>query len=141
MKILIDTNVAITYISGRKDPFSQQIETVFRLCAEERVDGYLAVHSLSTIWYVSRKAPEKDRRAWLKKLCTIFTVSGADNPSILQAIDNTEFRDFEDALQDCCASVADVDYIVTVNKRDFDGHSTVPAVTPEEFIQLYHQNG
>ena len=34
MKVLIDTNVAITYISGRDDPFSAEIERIMRLCAE-----------------------------------------------------------------------------------------------------------
>ena len=34
MKVLIDTNVAITYISGRDDPFSDEIEEIMKLCAE-----------------------------------------------------------------------------------------------------------
>ena len=62
MKVLIDTNVAITYISGRDDPFAAEIEQLMRLCAEGQIEGVLAFHSLSTIWYVTRKAPEAERR-------------------------------------------------------------------------------
>ncbi len=140
MKILIDTNVAITYISGRNDPYSSEIEEIMRLCAQEKIEGILAFHSLSTIWYVSRKVPENERRKWIRKLCTLLTISGADNELILKAIDNTDFSDFEDALQDCCAVEAEADYIVTVNKRDFTGHSTIAPLTPEEFLSIFKQS-
>ena len=138
MKVLIDANVAITYISGHSDPFSAEIEKIMRLCAEEKIEGVIALHSLSIIWYVSRKAPDEERRKWIKKLCTLLTVSGADNHLILNAIDQTDFSDFEDALQDCCAIEAEADCIVTVNKRDFVGHSVVQAVDPKEFLSMLH---
>ena len=140
MKVLIDTNVAITYISGRDDPFSPEIEEIMRLCAKEKIEGFIALHSLSIIWYVSRKAPDEERRKWIRNLCTLLTVSGADNRLILDAIDKTDFRDFEDALQDCCAAEAEADYIITVNKRDFAGHSVVVALDPKEFLSVFLQN-
>ena len=108
-----------------------------RLCGEEKIEGSLAFHSLSTIWYVSRKIPDEERRKWIRKLCILLTISGADNQLILEAIDKTHFKDFEDALQDCCAVESESDYIVTVNKRDFTGHSTVPAVAPDEFLAIF----
>ena len=137
MRVLVDTNVAITYISGRDDPFSSEIEAIMRLCGEEKIEGSLAFHSLSTIWYVSRKIPDEERRKWIRKLCILLTISGADNQLILEAIDKTHFKNFEDSLQDCCAVESESDYIVTVNKRDFTGHSTVPAVTPDEFLAIF----
>lgn len=111
-----------------------------RLCAEEKIEGFIAFHSLSIIWYVSRKAPDEERRKWIKRLCILLTVCGANNQSILDAIDKTDFRDFEDALQDCCAAEAETDYIVTVNKRDFAGHSIVDVLDPKEFLSVYSQN-
>ncbi len=140
MRILIDTNVAITYISGRNDPFVAEIEQIMRLCAEEQIEGVLAFHSLSTIWYVTRKAPDAERRKWIRQLCTLLTVSGADNQLILDAIEKEDFRDFEDALQDCCAQESGAEYIVTVNKRDFAGHSTVLPLTPKEFLSVFESS-
>ena len=137
MRILIDTNVAITYISGRNDPFAAEIEQIMRLCTEEQIEGVLAFHSLSTIWYVTRKAPDTERRKWIRQLCTLLTVSGADNQLILDAIEKEDFRDFEDALQDCCAEESGAEYIVTVNKRYFAGHSTVLPLTPKEFLSVF----
>ena len=138
MKILIDTNIAITYISGREDPFSSEAEQIMRLCAEEKIEGVLAFHSLSTIWHVSRKMPEDMRRGWIRKLCMLLTVEGAGTESVLEAVENVDFRDFEDAMQDCCAAAAGADYIVTGNVRDFAGHSKVAPVTPAEFLKMWH---
>ena len=136
MKVLIDTNVALTYVSGREDKFSDQSDKIMLLCAEEKIDGLLAFHSLSTIWYVTRKIPDEIRREWIKQLCTILTVVGAENATILDAVADTGFIDFEDALQDCCAIDSDADYIVTVNMKDFVGHSKTKAVTPDELLRI-----
>ena len=107
-----------------------------RMCAEEKISGYIAFHSLSTIWYVTRKATEEERRGYLKRICKILTISGADNESVIRAIENVNFKDFEDALQDCCADEADADYLITANAKDFSGHSIVRAIAPDEFITL-----
>lgn len=141
MRILIDTNVALTYVSGREDRYADEVVRIMRLCAEEKLEGALAVHSLSTIWYVTRQLPEPVRREWIRQLCVLLEVAGASNEAVLSAIDNTAFRDFEDALQDCCAAQADADYIVTANVRDFSGHSSVKAVTPSELLRLAEQRG
>ena len=136
MKVLIDTNVAITYITGREDAFSAEIEEIMRSCAEERMEGILAFHSLSTIWYVTRKLPDDLRRRWILQLCTLLSIAGAEQRFILQVVRNTAFKDFEDALQDCCAAAAGAEFIITANVKDYRGHSLTPAVTPAEFLRI-----
>lgn len=136
MRILIDTNIALTYLSGRDDPFSNDIDTIFRKCAEEEIEGTIALHSLSIIWYQTRKLPEETRRDWIKQICELLTVSGTDNDSVLKAIENVDFKDFEDALQDCCAKTFNAEYTITANIKDYKGVSTIPALTPKEFLEL-----
>ncbi len=65
MRVLIDTNVALTYVSGREEPFSNEVDAIMRKCAKEEIEGALAFHSLSTIWYQTRKLPEAIRRDWI----------------------------------------------------------------------------
>ena len=136
MKLLIDTNIALTYLSGRDDPYKEASGQILKLCAEERIEGYLAFHSLSTIWYVTRRLPDELRREWLRQLCLLLTIIGADNEAVLKAVDNPAFTDFEDNLQDCCAQSADADYIVTGNVKDFQNVSAVRAVTPVELLEI-----
>ncbi len=114
MKILVDTNVIINYISGREDKYSEASDTIMTMCAQEQIEGYVAFHSLSTIWYWSRKYSDFSRRNWIRRICTILKIVSATNKAVLEAINNTDFKDFEDNLQDCCAVTAGADYIVTV---------------------------
>lgn len=136
MRVLIDTNVALTYVSGRDDLFSNEVDAIMQKCAKEEIEGALAFHSLSTIWYQTRKLPEATRRDWIRQLCELLTISGADNKAVLGAINDEDFKDFEDALQDCCATAFEADYTITANIKDFKGVSKIPALTPKEFLEL-----
>ena len=136
MRVLIDTNVALTYVSGREDLFSNEVDAIMQKCAKEEIEGALAFHSLSTIWYQTRKLPEATRRDWIRQLCELLTISGADNKAVLGAINDEEFKDFEDALQDCCATSFEADYTITANIKDFRGVSKIPALTPKEFLEI-----
>ena len=136
MRVLIDTNVALTYVSGRDDPFSNEVDAIMQKCAKEEIEGALAFHSLSTIWYQTRKLPDATRRDWIRQLCELLTISGANNKAVLSAINDESFKDFEDALQDCCATSFEADFTITANIKDFKGVSKVPALTPKEFLEL-----
>ena len=133
--LLIDTNVILNYLTGRSDQYLDSSIKIVKKCASGECTGYIAFHTLSTLWYVLRKWSDKERRDSLKLVCQIFTVASASQSEILAAIENDKFSDFEDCLQDECAQEFDADFIVTRNVKDF-AHSTVKAVSPEEFIQL-----
>lgn len=136
MKVLIDTNMVLTYVSGREDIYSESIDTIMRMCASEAIEGAIALHSLSTIWYCARKLPDGTRREWIRQICELLVVVGADNAALIDAVNRVDFKDFEDAMQDCCALTFEADYIITANVKDFVGHSQVPAVTPNTFLDI-----
>lgn len=77
-----------------------------------------------------------DTRRWLiKNLCDIFRISDLNAEKIISAVENEEFSDFEDCLQEECATAETVDYIVTRNLADFK-QSRVKVIGPEEFMKL-----
>ena len=135
MVVLIDTNVAINYLTNRTDENSVASSRLLTLCGEKTVEGYIAAHSIPTIWYVLRKYPEKDRRTMLRNLCTVLSVAGLNQEDVLSALDREEFTDFEDCLLDQCAQDIEADFIVTCNIRDFS-NSIVPVATPTDFLKL-----
>ena len=53
----------------------------------------------------------------------------------MSAVDNEQFLDFENRLQEECAAAEMVDYIVTRNLADFKW-SRVKVIGPEEFMKL-----
>lgn len=86
-----------------------------------------------------KKVPDEIRRETLKEICEILDVAYAGRELVMNAIDNKEFKDFEDNLQDCCAVNVGADYIITANIKDFIGHSKVSPIAPDEFIKLIDQ--
>ena len=135
MVILIDTNVALDFLTMRQ-PYYKEASDIIRICADEKVQGYIAFHSLPNIFYILRKNySETDRRKMLKKLCFVLRVTGASHEKVCDARGNTKFSDFEDCLQYECAEEISADYIITRNVQDFR-YSEVKAITPKELLDM-----
>ena len=146
MKILIDTNLPITYITSREtDPDREAVNKVMELCAYGVVEGFLAFHSVSNMWFVMTHLKDRSTgAAFLTKsevreniidLCKIITVVGADTEAVIDALENDKFPDFEDCLQEKCAITAGAEYIVTNNTKDYRD-SLIPAITPTDFLKI-----
>ena len=135
MAILLDTNVLLNYLTNRDDPELEASEKIIELCAKGKIDGYMAFHSLSTIWFVLRKVEDSTRREMLRDLCSIINVSAASQSEVMAAIDKAEFKDYEDCLQDKCAKEAEADYIVTCNIRDYS-EAEIEAIVPRKLLSI-----
>ena len=135
MKILVDTNIILDVLLKR-EPHIKTAQIIMTKCADREITGYLAAHSIPNIFYVLRKNySQEERRKFIRNLCEIFRISDLSAEKIMSAIDNEQFSDFEDCLQEECAVAETVDYIVTRNPADFK-QSRVQVVEPEDFVKL-----
>ncbi len=135
MKILVDTNIILDVLLKR-EPHNRAAQVIMTKCAEREITGYLAAHSIPNIFYVLRKEySQAERRKFIRNLCEIFRISDLNAEKIMSAIDNEQFSDFEDCLQEECVVAETVDYIVTRNPADFK-QSRVKVVEPDEFMKL-----
>jgi predicted nucleic acid-binding protein len=119
MRLLVDINVALDVILER-DPWVTEGALLFSAVQERRAEGYLAGHTIPTIHYIVREN-RRDRAvadAAVGKLLRIFTVVGAENAELHQAL-ALGFPDFEDAVQVACAVKVNAEWIVTRNLKDF----------------------
>ena len=138
MKILVDSNVLVDYISIRV-PYYNHAYEIFKLCANKKVKGAVAVHSIPNLYYILRKEMDAPtRRSVIKNMLLVFDVAGISKEMAVHALENEEFKDFEDCLQDECAVSFGADYIVTRNVKDFV-NSSVKAITPEKFLAVYKE--
>lgn len=132
-KVLVDTNVLLDYLLMR-EPFYKDSYKIISDCVEGKVDGCIAAHSISNMFFILRKDFEiVERREILVSICKIFTVEGIDSEKLLAGLYNEEFSDFEDCLQMECAKSFGADYIITRNVNDYK-NSKIPAITPKEFM-------
>lgn len=134
MVVLVDTNVIIDYLATR-EPFYKAASEIVTKCAQKELTGYIAFHSIPNLWYVLRKIPEDRRRQWIIDICSFLRVAGVSHEEVVKAVKMKDFKDFEDCLQDRCASSVGAEYIITRNTMDFV-NSQVQAISPEDFLKI-----
>ena len=138
MRILIDSNVILDSLIGRQ-PFFDQSDYVIKLCAEKKVKGFAAAHTITNLFYTLRKThSDIERRQIILKVFSILEIVKVNYQKLLSATLNFDFKDFEDCVQDECAAEVGADYIITRNVKDFK-LSKIPAVTPEDFIKIFEK--
>lgn len=138
MKVLIDTNVIIDFLMKR-EPFYKDSKEVLMKCTHENIEGFVAMHTVSNLWYVLRNESIENRRKCLRIICLALTVCYANHNEVYDAIKNEKFSDFEDCLQEACAYQNKIDYIITRNVKDFKA-SRVKAISPKEFLLSFNKD-
>lgn len=119
MVILVDTNIILDVFMDR-EPYADEARMIMSKCADREIIGYLAAHSIPNLFYILRKKyTPKERRGLIRNLCDIFRISDLNAEKIVSAVENEEFSDLEDCLQEECAVEAMADFIVTRNPDDY----------------------
>ncbi len=118
-KVLIDTDVILDFFFDRK-PFSEDAAKILSLCESGKIKGFITSIMLSNIHYLLQKtAPHKKVIEKLKMLLKIIDIIITDKKTIEDAL-NSEFKDFEDALQNFSAqNTNEIKVIVTRNAKDY----------------------
>ena len=138
MKALIDSDVVLDFLIKR-EPFFETSGKVVELCSRNKVDGYMAAHSITNLFYLLRKDfSDEERREAILNLFDIFTIEQIDSDKLRTALENKDFKDFEDCLQVECALSIDADFVVTRNANDYK-ESQIQVLKPEEFCKLFDE--
>ena len=134
-KILIDTDVILDFFFDRK-PFSEYSSQVLALCETGKIKGYVTPVICSNLYYLLRQtAPHKKVIEKLGLLLSFVDVIQMNKETIMAAI-NSEFKDFEDALQNFAAQKAgNINVIVTRNVKDFF-FFFISVLSPNNFLTV-----
>ena len=133
-KVLIDTDVILDFFFDRK-PFAEYAAEVLNLCAENEIKGYTTPVIVSNVYYLLRKtAKHAIVVEKIKQLLTIIDIVKIDKNVVLNAL-NSDFKDFEDALQNFSAMEnEEIKIILTRNLKDFK-KSELAILTPETYLK------
>jgi len=131
--IFLDTNIVLDLLAHRM-PFYTEAAKLFSLADKKKVKLSISALCLADTNYIlSRQNPEMEVRKILRKFKVLVNVLPIDDKITDLAL-NSEFRDFEDAIQYFTAIENDQDIIVTRNQPDFK-ESKIPTMTAGEFIK------
>lgn len=137
-RILIDTDVILDLFFDR-EPFSENAAKVLSLCEKKAIIGFVTPVIISNVYYLlSQKAKQEKVIEKLKILLSILEVLVIDKNTIIVAL-NSEFKDFEDALQNYSAELnGEIDMIITRNTKDYK-KSKLGIMNPENFLKLVNE--
>lgn len=134
-QILLDTNIALDLLA-RRIPFYNDAAALFTLADKKIISLSISALSLANIHYVIAKLkPEQETRKILRNLVILLQVLSLDD-KILDLALNSDFNDFEDAIQYFTAIENDQELIVTRNMSGFR-KSKIPVMTAWEFMESF----
>ena len=134
-QILLDTNITLDLLA-RRIPFYNDAAALFTLADKKIISLSISALSLANIHYVITKLkPEQETRKILRNLVILLQVISLDD-KILDLALNSDFNDFEDAIQYFTAIENDQDLIVTRNMSGFR-KSKIPVMTAREFMESF----
>lgn len=134
LRVLIDLNVILDVLQQR-EPFYAMSARVLASAETGRVEGWIAAHSITTLFYLYAKHETVEQaRVKLTELLSILSIAAIDQTVIEQAL-TLPYRDFEDAVQMMAAVRAGAQYLITRNVPDYSG-GPIPALEPAELLTL-----
>ncbi|WP_456867846.1 type II toxin-antitoxin system VapC family toxin [Galbibacter sp. BG1] len=132
--ILIDTDVLMDFFFDR-EPFAQFSTEILNRCEEKRLNGFTTPVIICNVYYLLRKTAKHQLIIEkIKQLLSIIEIIEMDRDVVLDAL-NSEFKDFEDALQNFSAvQIGKINIILTRNIKDFK-KSDLAILTPETYLK------
>tara|TARA_B100000953_G_C17915578_1_gene389021 strand:+ start:318 stop:740 length:423 start_codon:yes stop_codon:yes gene_type:complete len=132
--LLIDTDVILDFFFDR-EPFSEFATDILNLCEENKIKGFTTPVIICNTYYLLRKTAKHDIVIEkIKQLLTIIDVLKIDKEVVLDSL-NSNFKDFEDALQNYSAvKNGKISIVLTRNIKDYK-KSELAVMTPETYLR------
>ena len=134
-RVFVDTDVILDVATGRL-PFRENSQTFLKLLERGFAVGFVSSNVITNVYYVLRKLSSHEKATvFLTSLLKYLSVISVEHRTVLEALDS-QFSDFEDAVQHFSAVANHCDCIVTRNVDDFK-ESEIQVLLPAEFIGLF----
>ena len=133
-RILVDTNVVLDLL-GKRESFLKEAQELFTLGDKGKVKLFVSALTFANTYYIlSQQLKISSARKVLRQFKVLVEVVPIDDKVIELALDS-EFKDFEDAIQYYSAIENGVKIIITRNQKDFK-HSKIPVLTAKEYLGM-----
>jgi len=134
-KITIDLNILLDFLNKRNK--HKQAAQIIEWCTENKIQGYLCAHEVTTLAYFLMKNYNDSQKAKfvLNEFLDMFKIIPITE-TILRKSLNSEINDFEDAVIDVSSYENKIDYIITRNLDDFK-KGNVKSLSPTEFLTSF----
>ncbi|MBI5808763.1 MAG: PIN domain-containing protein [Ignavibacteriales bacterium] len=133
IKLFVDSDIILDLLAQR-EPHYIHAARLFTLIDQNEVVAYTSPLIFANLHYLLKKQTSNlSALKSLRKLKTLINILSIDERVIEQSL-NSEFNDFEDAIQYFTAVNNGITLIITRNKTDYK-RSKIDVLTAEEFLK------
>lgn len=134
-KLFVDSDIILDLLAKREPHYSHAAE-LFTLIDRKAITVYTSLLIFANLHYLLKKLTSNTfAMKSLRKLKTLINILPIDDKIIDQSL-NSEFNDFEDAIQYFTAVNNGITLILTRNKIDYK-KSKITILTAEEFLRTW----
>ncbi len=132
-KIFIDSDIILDLLAKR-EPHYIFAAKLFTLIDQKKLNGFTSPIVFANLHYLLKKNSSNSvALKSLRKLKTLINILPVDEKVIEQAL-NSDFTDFEDAIQYFTSVNNGINILITRNKVDYKKGKII-VVTAEEFLK------
>ena len=134
-KLFVDTNIFANWLIDDNTSHYES-SLLIKSCLMGYVAGFVSSHSLTDLFYITRKHfSVEERRLFLQLILSRFNVVEESSDMFSAVLADPNCKDLEDGLQMECAARERVDFIVTENIKDFK-FSRVKALSAKDALSM-----
>ena len=134
-KLFVDTNIFANWLIADNTGHYES-SLLIKSCLMGYVAGFVSSHSLTDLFYITRKHfSVEERRLFLQLILSRFNVVEESSEMFSAVLADPNCKDLEDGLQMECAARECVDFIVTENIKDFK-FSRVKALSAKDALSM-----
>jgi len=134
-KVFVDTDVIFDLLAKR-EPFYKYAAKLFTNADKQELTICVSSLCFGNLNYIlSKQKSTTEARKILARFKVLVEVVPFDDKVIELAL-NSDFKDFEDAVQYYCAIENGIKVLITRNLKDFK-HAKIPVLTAEEFVKQH----
>lgn len=131
-KVFVDTNIVIDLLTKRRE-FYKPASKLFTLSDNKKIKLAISSLTFANVYYLlSKELNSSSAKEVLRKFKLLVKILPMDDKIIDLSL-NSNFKDFEDAIQYFTAIENKYEIIVTRNLKDFK-QSKIPVMTAEDYL-------
>jgi predicted nucleic acid-binding protein len=131
--IFVDTDVIFDLLAKREPFYAYSAKLFTHADKQELIICVSSVCFGNLNYILSKQKSAREARKILSRFKVLVKVLPVDDKVIELAL-NSDFGDFEDAIQYYCAIENGIKVLITRNLKDFK-HARIPVLTAEEFVK------
>ena len=147
MKVFLDTNIFVEFISRRKQ-YEQVCQIIDAIIGGE-YEAFISMGGLYTLTYIFERDLKKQEihrpeltqrlRGYLAEVLNMATMVSFSHTDAVECVYDEAFCDLEDSFQYRCALENNCDVLVTINIKDYRqaGQADLEILTPTGFVEKY----